>query len=128
MEKIRLDKWMWLTRIYKTRSQSTQACNKNKIDVNQLPSKPSRLLNETDIILVRKNYIEYQYKVLDTPKSRISAKKISDYFEDMTLDSEKEKLISRKKDFSLKFYRDKGTGRPTKKERRIIDKFLEKHE
>ena len=43
MEKIRLDKWMWLTRIYKTRSQSTQACNKNKIDVNELPSKPSRL-------------------------------------------------------------------------------------
>ena len=128
MEKIRLDKWMWLTRIYKTRSQSTQACNKNKIDVNQLPSKPSRLLNKNDIILVRKNYIEYQYKILDTPKSRISAKKISDYFEDMTLDSEKEKLISRKKDFSLKFYRDKGTGRPTKKERRIIDKFLEKHE
>ena len=128
MEKIRLDKWMWLTRIYKTRSQSTQACNKNKIDVNELPSKPSRLLNKNDIILVRKNYIEYQYKVLDTPKTRISAKKISDYFEDITLDSEKEKLISRKKDFSLKFYRDKGVGRPTKKERRIIDKFLKKHE
>ena len=92
MEKIRLDKWMWLTRIYKTRSQSTQACNKNKIDVNELPSKPSRLLNKNDIILVRKNYIEYQYKVLDTPKTRISAKKISDYFEDIKLDSEKEKF------------------------------------
>ena len=128
MEKIRLDKWMWLTRIYKTRSQSTQACNKNKIDVNELPSKPSRLLNKNDTILVRKNYIEYQYKVLDTPKTRISAKKISHYFEDITLDSEKEKLISRKKDFSLKFYRDKGAGRPTKKERRIIDNFLKKYE
>jgi len=128
MEKIRLDKWMWMTRIYKTRSQSTQACNKNKIEVNGAPSKPSRLLNKKDIILVRKNYIEYQYRVLDAPKSRVSAKKILDYFEDMTLDSEKEKLISRKKDFSLKFYRDKGTGRPTKKERRTIDKFLEKYD
>ena len=128
MEKIRLDKWMWLIRIYKTRTQSTQACNKNKIDINGFPSKPSRILNKTDIVLVRKNDIEYQYKVIDSPKSRIAAKNVSDYFEDITLESEKEKLISRKKNFSLKFYRDKGSGRPTKKERRIIDKFLEKHE
>ena len=85
MEKIRLDKWMWLTRIYKTRTQSTQACNKNKIDINGLPSKPSRILNENDIILVRKNYIEYQYKVIDSPKSRIPAKNVSDYFKDITL-------------------------------------------
>ena len=128
MEKIRLDKWMWLTRIYKTRSQATQACNKNKIEVNGLSAKPSRILNKYDIILVRKNYIEYQYKIIDSPKSRISAKNILDYFEELTLNSEKQKLIDRKKDFNLKFYREKGTGRPTKKERRIIDKFLDKHE
>ena len=128
MEKIRLDKWMWLTRIYKTRTQSTQACNKNKININGFPSKPSRILTENDIVLVRKNYIEYQYKVIDSPKSRIPAKNVSDYFEDITLDSEKEKLISRKNNFILKFYIDKGSGRPTKKERLIIDKFLEKHE
>ena len=81
MEKIRLDKWMWLTRIYKTRSQATEACNKNKIDVNRLVSKASKLLNKDDILLVRKNYIEYQYKVIDSPKFRVSAKNISDYFE-----------------------------------------------
>ena len=128
MEKIRLDKWMWLTRIYKTRSQATEACNKNKIDVNRLVSKASKLLNKDDILLVRKNYIEYQYKVTDSPKSRIPAKNTPNYFEDITLETEKEKLIDRKKDFNLKFYRDKGMGRPTKKERRIIDKFLKKYD
>ena len=126
--RVNLDKWMWLTRIYKTRSQATEACNKNKIDVNGLVSKPSKLLKKDDIVLVRKNYIEYQYKTTDSPKSRIPAKRTPDYFEDITLDSEKEKLINRKKDFNLKFYRDKGMGRPTKKDRRIIDKFLDKHE
>ena len=87
-----------------------------------------KLANKDNILLVRKNYIEYQYKVTDSPKSRIPAKSTPDYFEDITLDSEKEKLTNRKKDFNIKFYRDQGTGRPTKKDRRIIDKFLKKYE
>ena len=124
MDKVRLDKFLWMTRIYKTRALSMEACKKNKININNIKLKPSKLVAINDIISIQKNYIEYQYKIIQLPKSRISAKDVSLYIKDLTLQTELDKLEDRKNSYMIEFKREKGIGRPTKKDRRIIDKFL----
>ncbi len=128
MNKIRLDKFLWITRIYKTRSLSIQACKKNKISINDVKSKPSKLIKTNDTIKIQKNYIEYQYRVIDLPKSRISAKEVNLYIKDLTLQIELDKLKDRKTNYSIQFKREKGIGRPTKKDRRIMDEFLNRND
>ena len=128
MEKLRLDKLLWMTRIYKTRNIALEACKKNNIRVNSIRSKPSKMIVVNDTLSIKKNYIEYRYKIIDLPKARLSAKDINQYIKDLTLKEELDKLEERKKNYSIQFKREKGLGRPTKKDRRIMDKFINEHD
>ena len=117
---IRLDKFLWCVRIYKTRTLSSNTCNKKKVKVNDLVAKPSRLINVGDIIEVDKNHIFYKYKIIELVNVRISAKQVSTHILDITSETEINKLKIRK--IYPYVLREKGLGRPTKKERRILKK------
>lgn len=120
---IRIDKFLWAVRLYKTRSLASDACSMNRILVNGAPVKPSRDIRSSDMITVRKPPVTYLYKVISPVENRQPAKLVSDFIEDLTSDTEKAKLEIRQ--IAPIGYRKKGTGRPTKKDRRIIDKWHE---
>ena len=119
MEEVRIDKYLWAIRAYKTRSEATDACKGGKIRVNGDDIKPSRVVKIGDIIRVRKGAVTYTYRVLALLEKRVGAKLVPDYAEDLTPQEEKDKLHAPVETFFLK--RDRGTGRPTKKERRQMD-------
>ena len=119
-DKIRIDKWLWTVRIFKTRSLAGDACNNGRILVNGMPAKPSKDIKVGDSILVRKPPVIYNYVIKGIPNSRLSAKLVPDYLEDNTSVEELYKLHVNEKIF---FKRDRGTGRPTKRERRQMDKL-----
>ena len=123
---MRLDKYLWFVRYYKTRTLATTACKKGQVKVNGNISKPSRDIFITDKIELRKNQIQYQLKINDIPKSRISAKLVDIYRTDITPKEqfETQELLKYSKDY----YRKKGIGRPTKKDRRDIDSFNDENE
>lgn len=120
----RVDKWLWTVRIFKTRSISTQECKKGRVKLNDAEVKPSKEINIGDTITVRKPPVVYSYIVKDIPKSRIGAKLVNDFLENITPSDELAKL----KPGYLAFQgvRPKGTGRPTKKERRTLDNIRRK--
>ena len=120
---MRVDKYLWCTRYFKTRSMATTAVKKGQIKVNNDVVKPSRSVYPTDVITVRKNQIEYLLKVLDLPDSRLGAKLVDIYRQDITPQENLEKLDLLK--YAKDYYRKKGTGRPTKKDRRDIDELYE---
>lgn len=120
-EGVRVDKWLWAVRLYKTRTMATDACKKGKILVDGEPVKPSRALKIGDVILVRKMPVIYTYKVTGLLEKRQSAKIAVEHYEDLTPEEEMMKLDANK--FFGYEKREKGTGRPTKKDRRIIDNF-----
>lgn len=116
----RVDKFLWCIRLYKTRALSNQACNKSKVKVNEKKVKASYLVKVDDIISIKKKLITIQIQVKDLLVKRISAKLVDNYINDITPDSEKMKLeISKKLPI---MFREKGKGRPTKKERRDMMK------
>lgn len=116
---LRIDKWLWAVRIFKTRSQAADACKKGKILIDDVQVKPSRVIKVGEIIMVKYPPVNYQYKVLGLLGKRQSAKVVVDYVEDITPEEEKAKLdIKRFSGFEI---RDRGVGRPTKRERRLID-------
>ena len=118
---IRIDKFLWAVRIYKTRSIASDECRKGRILISGIQVKPSRSITKDEIIVVRKPPVNYTYHVIEPIENRVSAKLVSKFVEDLTPEEEKLKL-----DLShsgATFHRDKGTGRPTKKERRLIDRF-----
>ncbi len=117
---VRVDKWLWAVRIFKTRSQATEACRKGKVLIGEQSVKPSRLLKVSDVVSVRKPPVLYSYRVLGLLEKRLSARAAQEYIEDITPQEEMDKLKIRETFF---ISRDKGSGRPTKKERRIIDKL-----
>ncbi len=121
---MRVDKYLWCVRYFKTRSQATQACKKGHVKVNNDKVKASREVYPTDNVQVRKNQIDYKIEVLDIPKSRVGAKLTNIYCIDKTPKSEFKAQEALK--YSQDYYRKKGTGRPTKKDRRDIDEYLEK--
>ena len=124
MDKIRIDKWLWAVRVHKTRSIATSACNSGKIRIKGNTVKPSRNIKPGDIISVRKRYIIYTYKVLGLIDKRISAKLSIRYVKDITPEKEKGKEII---NLSIPNYkREKGSGRPTKKDRRSLEKTRSK--
>ncbi len=120
---MRIDKFLWCVRYFKTRSIATNACKKGHIKVNGSAVKPSRDVYATDKIEVRKNQINYQLTVTDLPSSRVGAKLVDIYRTDTTPKEafEAQELLK----FSKDYYRKKGAGRPTKKDRRDIDDFYE---
>jgi ribosome-associated heat shock protein Hsp15 len=120
---MRIDKYLWCTRYYKTRNMATIACKKGQIKINGLAVKPAREVFQMDTITVRKNQIDYQLIVLDLPESRIGAKLLDIYRKDTTPAEafQHNELLK----YSKEHYRKKGSGRPTKKDRRDIDEYLE---
>jgi ribosome-associated heat shock protein Hsp15 len=115
---VRIDKYLWAVRIFKTRSLAAEACKKGKVNVDDMPAKPSRTIGAGDVIEVRKMPVIYSYRVLDPIEKRVGAKIVGQYVEDITSAEELQKLVMQD-DFFIK--RDRGTGRPTKKERRLLD-------
>ncbi len=120
---MRIDKYLWCIRYFKTRSIATKACKDGKVRVNGDLIKPSREVYPTDKITVRKNQVNYELIVLDTPKSRLGAKLVDIYRKDVTPTEALQKLDLL--NYSKDYYRKKGTGRPTKKDRRDIDDWFE---
>ncbi len=119
---MRVDKYLWCIRYFKTRSIATKACKEGKVRVNGDLIKPSREIYPLDKITVRKNQVNYELVVLDTPDSRIGAKLVDIYRKDTTPEESLQKLGLLK--YSKDYYRKKGTGRPTKKDRRDIDDWF----
>lgn len=116
----RIDKFLWSVRLFKTRSLATEFCKKGRISIDNMPVKPSRIIKTGEKIILYKPPVSYSYKVIAIPKSRVSAKLVKDFIEDKTSPEELNKL-QLQDNFFIK--RDRGAGRPTKKERRIIDKL-----
>lgn len=123
MDEIRLDKYLWAVRIFKSRSDAADAVRNNKVTVNGSYAKPSREVKLGDVIAVRKQQVTYSYKVLDLVSSRQPAKNVPLYCLDITPQEELAKLnVPRETIF---VFRDRGTGRPTKKERRELDSLMD---
>ena len=123
---MRVDKFLWCVRYFKTRNIATTACKKGHVRVNGDIVKPSRDVYITDKIIVRKNQINYELLVNDLPESRVGAKLVDIYRTDIT---PKDAFIMQEQlKFAKDYYRKKGTGRPTKKDRRDIEDFNEEHE
>jgi ribosome-associated heat shock protein Hsp15 len=121
MDDTRIDKWLWNVRQFKTRSQATEACRKGRIFVGETVVKASKILKPGDIVEVKKPPVLYRFKVIAIPSSRLSAKFVSEYLEDLTPQQEIVKLDLIRTDINGR--RERGTGRPTKKERRLIDEW-----
>ncbi|MBN1821963.1 MAG: RNA-binding S4 domain-containing protein [Prolixibacteraceae bacterium] len=121
-KEIRIDKWLWAVRVYKTRSQATEACRKGHVSIGALPVKPSRIIKENEIVEVRKTPIVRSYRVVGLAEKRMSAKLAEKYITDITPPEQLE-IMEMQKNMSW-FNRQKGTGRPTKKDRREIDDFF----
>jgi len=115
---VRIDKYLWAVRLYKTRSLATEACKKGRISVDDAPVKPSRTVKAGDVIEVRKMPVNYSYRVLEPIEKRVGAKIVDKYVENIT-PAEELKKLDMEDDFFIR--RDRGTGRPTKKERRLLD-------
>lgn len=123
-ENLRIDKWLWAVRIFKTRSQAAEACKKGRVLIDEVQVKPSRVLKVGEIVFVKRPPVTYQYKVLGLLGKRQSASVAADYVEDITPDEEKVKLEMKK--YTGFEIRDRGVGRPTKKQRRLIDQLKRK--
>ncbi|MCF1422436.1 RNA-binding S4 domain-containing protein [Mangrovimonas futianensis] len=123
---MRIDKYLWCVRYYKTRSLATTACKKGHVKINGDVAKPSRDVFPTDKILLRKEQINYSLTINDIPPNRVGAKLVDIYRTDTTPKSEFEAQELLK--YSQDYYRKKGTGRPTKKDRRDIDDFYDETE
>ena len=120
---MRIDKYLWCTRYYKTRNQAALACKKGHVQLNEQDSKPAREVQLGDHIRVRINQVYYELEVLEVPRSRVGAKLVDTYRKDITPpEALAHKEMMR---LSKEHYRKKGMGRPTKKERRDIDDFLD---
>ncbi|AQY21226.1 RNA-binding S4 domain-containing protein [Riemerella anatipestifer] len=119
---MRIDKFLWSVRFFKTRSIATEEIKKNRVSVGEQVAKPSREVMEGDIIKIRKNQIDYKIKVIQIPKSRIGAKLVPLHIKDMT-DKEQYEILKMRK-LSQDYYRQKGEGRPTKKDRRDMTEFI----
>lgn len=118
---MRLDKFLWCVRKYKTRSTATQEVRKDRVLINDEPAKPSREVRQGDLITYKKEGVGYRLRVLDFPKSRVGAALVEDFIQDATPKSELEKREFAR--MARAFERKKGSGRPTKKERRNLDDF-----
>lgn len=120
---MRIDKFLWSIRFYKTRTVATEEIKKNRVSIGESVVKSSKEVKEGDVIKIRKNQIDYKIKVIQIPKSRIGAKLVPLHIKDVT-DKEQYELLKMRK-MSQDYYRIKGEGRPTKKDRRDMDDYVE---
>lgn len=123
MGEVRIDKWLWAVRVFKTRSLATDACKMNRVSINGQLTKPSRLVKEGDVISVRKPPIEYSFKVLRVLNNRVGAKLVPEYMVNVTPKEQYDILELQR--LSRFVDRAKGLGRPTKKDRRDMESFIE---
>ncbi len=121
MNEVRIDKWMWATRIFKTRTIASEACKKGRVLIKGVAVKPSRNIKTGDIIQIKRNPVLYTFEVLGLSENRMNAKLVPEFMKDITTPDQRE-LIELGK-IASQLGRDKGTGRPTKKERRDLDNF-----
>ncbi len=119
----RIDKWLWAVRIFKTRSDAAEACRTNRVTIGGGYTKPSRDVKPGDLITVRKTLVTYSYRVLAITSSRLGAPLVPEYAENVTPQEELDKLNVPKETIFIQ--RDRGTGRPTKRERREIDSLMD---
>ena len=123
MQEVRIDKYLWAIRVFKTRTEATDACKGGKIRVNGADTKPSKMVKVGDVIVARKGAVTYTYKVISLVEKRQGAKLVPEFAENLTPPEEIAKLRAPVETFFLK--RDRGAGRPTKKERRELDSLME---
>lgn len=121
MNEVRIDKWMWAVRIFKTRTIASDACKKGRVIVDNVSVKPSRMIRVGDVVQVRKPPITFSFKVLDLSDKRMGAKLVPQFMENITPPEQYEILELNK--ISGFVDRQRGTGRPTKKERRDLEQF-----
>ena len=124
VENLRIDKWLWAVRLFKTRSKAAEAIKKGQVIINGNKIKPSREIKKGEIITIRRDSIYFSFKVKGLLANRQSAKIVIDFVEDVTTAEETEKF-ELKKAGRTSVFREKGLGRPTKKERRVLDNFLD---
>lgn len=122
-EPVRIDKWLWAVRVFKTRSLASDACRHGRVTIGGLPVKASREVKINDVIVVKKDELTHTFKVLQLLHNRVGAPVAKEYAEDQTPASELQKACERR--LTPVFFRPKGSGRPTKKERRTINDILE---
>ena len=118
---VRIDKYLWAIRVFKTRSEATDACNGGKVKIGGVNAKPSKDVRPGDIINVRKGAVNFTYRVIDGIEKRVGAKVVPEYAENLTPQEELDKLRAPVETFFVT--RDRGAGRPTKKDRREIEEL-----
>lgn len=122
MEEARIDKWLWASRIFKTRSIAADACKNGRVTIQGVSVKPSRMVKVGETVSVRKPPITYSFRILKTIEQRVGAKLLPEIYENVTAPEQYELLeMTRISGF---VDRARGTGRPTKKERRSLDAFI----
>lgn len=119
----RLDKWLWAVRLFKTRSLAVAAINAGSVEINARPAKPAREVHTGETVTVRQGLILRTLRVVGTPVSRVGAKLVPEYCTDLTPESEFAKV--REQRMQQVLARAKGSGRPTKRERREVDRLFE---
>jgi ribosome-associated heat shock protein Hsp15 len=122
-EKIRIDKWLWAVRLCKTRTQAATLCNEGKVTLNGQQAKASKIIREGDKISIRKGAFTFEYKVLKEVHHRLPAREVINYCSDITPPEVIEKYKTHL--LTLKTYRQWGSGRPSKKDRRDLENFLD---
>lgn len=122
-EEVRIDKYIWAVRLFKTRSLAAEECKRGRVTINGSPTKPSRMVKANDVIEIIKPPVTYTYKVLQLSGKRMGAKLVPDFLKDTTTADQIEVLEMQKLSYALG--RKRGTGRPTKRERRDIDKLMD---
>lgn len=122
-ESVRIDKWLWAVRIYKTRSMATQAVKKERVLIDDVPVKPSRMVSEGDVMVVKQTDITRTLQVIRPIEKRVGAKLVPENMADLTPEDQWERQKMIREDSSNQVYQ--GKGRPTKKTRRDFTKFLD---
>ena len=123
MDSVRIDKYLWAIRVFKTRSDATDACNGNKVKIAGVNAKPSKAVKAGDVLEIRKGPALLTYKVLKVTESRMGAPLVSEFAEDLTPETERAKLHAPRETVVLS--RDRGSGRPTKRDRRQLEEIMD---
>ena len=118
-DSVRIDKYLWAIRVFKTRGDATDACKGNKVRIGGSPAKPSKEVKPGEVIEIQKGTVRYSYRVIRLLENRVGAQLVPDYAENLTPQSELDKLRAPVETFFIS--RDRGSGRPTKKDRRAME-------